>query len=85
MNAYEPRLVPCKDRHQYRHREAQREHNDLVIPGTETITGGNVKEKSSFFNERKLLRLLFAENISASTRSKFNGCEKFMNPLEQTM
>lgn len=62
MNAYEPRLVPHKDRHQYRHREAQREHNDLVIPGTETITAGNVKEESAFFRELKLLRLL--ENIT---------------------
>lgn len=70
VNAYEPRLVPHKDRHQYRHREAQREHNDLVIPGTETITGGNVKEESAFFRELKLLRLL--ENITW-TRSKFNA------------
>lgn len=74
VNAYEPRLVPHKDRHQYRHREAQREHNDLVIPGTETITGGNVKEESwggaAFFRELKLLRLL--ENIT-SIRSKFNA------------
>ena len=43
VKAYEPRLVPCEDRHQYRHREAQREHNDLVIPGT---IRANVKEKS---------------------------------------
>lgn len=45
VNAYEPRLAPAKDRHQYRHHEAQREHNHLVIPGT--ILGDVIREKSS--------------------------------------
>lgn len=71
VKAYEPCLVPCEDRHQYRHREAQREHNDLVISGT---IRANVKKKSCFSREREFssnwLCFLFVED------SKFK--KKFM-------
>lgn len=32
MNTYEPRFVPREHRQQYRQYEAQRNHDDLVIP-----------------------------------------------------
>lgn len=71
VKAYEPRLVPCEDRHQYRHREAQREHNDLVISGT---IRANVKEKSCSSRGGEFFKQLVM--LSVREGSKFK--EKFM-------
>lgn len=71
VKAYEPRLVPCEDRHQYRHREAQREHNDLVIPGT---IRANVKEKSCSSRGGEFFKQLVM--LSVREGSKFK--KKFM-------